>query len=59
MKKIEQIISLLTCALLMLAVAINRDGRVFGYDVVSEEPGENMLPQRYCGFSLGQSALCG
>lgn len=42
MKKIEQIISLLTCALLMLAVAINRDGRVFGYDVVSEEPGENM-----------------
>lgn len=41
MKKTQQILSLLTCAMLMLAVAINRDGRVLGHDIVKAEQTEN------------------
>lgn len=41
MKKAQQILSLLTCAMLMLAVAINRDGRIFGNEIAKEEQTEN------------------
>lgn len=41
MQKTQQILSLLTCAMLMLAVAINRDGRIFGNELVSDETEAN------------------
>ena len=31
--KVQHVVSLLTCALMLLAVAVHRDGRALGYDV--------------------------
>jgi len=41
--KIQQIVSLLTCILLMLAVAINRDKKIFGVPIIKEETIGNIV----------------
>lgn len=40
--KLQQIFALVTCLLLMLTVAINRDGRIFGKDIVQDKTPGNI-----------------
>ena len=43
---------LVTCGLMMLAVAVNRDGRVFGYEPGQNQSGQEVIAGRFAGGTL-------
>ncbi len=52
MKTIQNLLMLVTCGLMMLAVAVNRDGRVFGYEPGQNQSGQEMIAGRFAGGTL-------